>query len=60
MAWDVIAPDGRIEGRIETPAGVWLRDMDDAHVYGTLLDELDVEYIVRYRIGPPPASSRTP
>ena len=48
--WWVLDADGSPLARAETPAGLSLRVINGDTVWGVERDELDVEYIVRYRL----------
>lgn len=48
--WWVLDADGRPEGRVYAPEGTRVLAVDRSYVWGVELDELDVSYIVRYRI----------
>jgi hypothetical protein len=50
VVYDVFEPDGRYVGRVRFPFefGPWLFQGDD--VWGIFRDELDVEYVHRYRV----------
>jgi hypothetical protein len=55
VVFDVFEADGRYIGRVETPAGFSLSPqpiMRGDQVWATIRDELDVTYIVQYRIAP--------
>ena len=43
--WAVFGPEGRILGRVETPAGVRVLRVGDDFIVGHFNDELDVEHI---------------
>ena len=48
--WDLVAANGRVEGRFTHDQSVYLRVLTDSMVYAIVRDELDVQYIVGYRI----------
>jgi hypothetical protein len=48
--WDLIDADGRITGRFESPLTFTPRLLTDEHLYATVRDDLDVNYVVRYVI----------
>jgi len=55
VVFDVFEADGRYIGRVNTPDGFSLSPqpiMRGDQVWATIRDELDVTYIVRYRIAP--------
>ncbi|MEX0907742.1 MAG: hypothetical protein WD054_05380, partial [Gemmatimonadota bacterium] len=52
VAWDLLAADGRIAGRVRLPYPFTPRRLTPRHLYGVLRDELDVQYVVRYRLRP--------
>ena len=49
-AWQVLAPDGLVRAMVSVPRGVRLLAVSENFVWGTAEDELDVPYLVRYRI----------
>ena len=48
--WWVLDPEGAPLARTLTPSGVTVRAISSDAVWGVERDELDVEYIVRYRL----------
>jgi len=56
-ALDVFDPDGRYLGRLDLPEGLATSNPEPVfrgdHVLGVVRDELDVPYVVRYRLAPP-------
>lgn len=48
--WWILHPDGEAAGRAFTPAGLRVLHIDGDDVWGVESDELDVDYIVRYRV----------
>jgi hypothetical protein len=55
VAFDVFEPDGRYLARVQAPAGFALYPapvFKGDHVWGVVRDELDVSYVVRFRMGP--------
>jgi hypothetical protein len=48
--WDVFDADGRYLGVVEFPANFALMTFDDDIVYGVLRDELEVQYVARFRV----------
>ena len=48
--WWVFDPMGAPLGRALLPTGLRVMHITDEHVWGTELDELDVDFIVRYRL----------
>ena len=50
VIWDVLDSGGTLRKRVEIPAAVRVHEVDEHTVWGVLKDELDVSYIVRYRI----------
>lgn len=48
--WWIMDPDGAPMARALTPAGLRIMSVADDLVWGTEQDELDVDYIVRYRL----------
>jgi len=49
-AWDVFEPDGRYLGGVELPKALTVQVVTLDAVYGILQDQLDVQYLKRYRI----------
>jgi hypothetical protein len=45
---------GRIAGRFNVGRHINLKTIPDTHVYAILRDDLDVQYLVEYRIVPGP------
>lgn len=54
MVYDVFAPDGRWRGVAEIPRVVIPTEIGDDYLLGTRRDELDVEHVELYELGPPP------
>lgn len=50
--WDLLSPEGRILGRMTVDRRINLQVLTDSALYAIARDELDVQYIVRYRIVP--------
>jgi len=54
---DVFGPDGRYLGRLDLPEGMATSNPEPVfrgdHVLAVVRDELDVPYVVRFRLGPP-------
>jgi hypothetical protein len=48
--WRVLAPDGAVQGVLSLPDRVAPRRVQVGRMWGIGRDELDVPYIVRYRI----------
>jgi hypothetical protein len=48
--YDVFAPAGAFIGTVEAPPGVTLFVMRGDRAWGVARDELDVEFVKRYRI----------
>lgn len=61
-ALDVFGPDGRYLGRLDLPEGMRTSNPEPVfhgdHVLAVVRDELDVPYVVRYRLAPPGAVMR--
>jgi hypothetical protein len=51
--WLVLDPEGSLAGRVLLPKDVQVLAVESSTVWGTVLDELDVPYLVRYRIVTP-------
>lgn len=49
-AWWIVGPDGTWRGSARTPDGLRVFVVTDEAVWGVETDELDVNYIVRYRL----------
>lgn len=49
-SWDLLRPSGRIAGRLRLPPRTLVAELADEHLYLIERDELDVQYIVRYRL----------
>jgi hypothetical protein len=49
-SWLILDPEGEPRGQVELPAGLHLRVVRGAEAWGVETDELDVPYVVRYRI----------
>jgi len=43
--WVVFGPDGGARGAVETPDGLWVREIGRDYVLGTWQDELDVQHV---------------
>jgi len=43
--WTVFDPEGRVLGFVETPEGLWIHEIGEDHILGTIFDELDVEHV---------------
>lgn len=59
-AFDVFEPDGTYLGRVEAPADLSLVPrpvIDGDRVWAVVRDALDVQYVVRYRLGREPAEA---
>jgi hypothetical protein len=52
VPWFVLDSKGSPVGQVTLPAGVRVMAADRSAVWGTETDELDVSYLVRYRISP--------
>lgn len=48
--WDLLRPSGRIDGRLQLPAHTLVSELTDDYLYVIERDELDVQYVVRYRL----------
>lgn len=48
--WMVLDLTGGVAGFVSAPAGLEIHNASDRHVWGVLHDDLDVPYVVRYRI----------
>lgn len=48
--WWILTIDGEPMARARVPAGLDVRYADEEVLWGTVRDDLDVEYIVRYRL----------
>lgn len=55
--WLILDAHGELDGLLETPHGLELRHVAGDTVWGVVRDELDVPYVVRYRLRPRPAGS---
>lgn len=55
--WLVLDEDGRMTASVELPVGLDVLQAQRNAVWGVVEDELDVPYLVRYRIGPAGARS---
>jgi len=51
--WKVFERDGRFVCHVTVPTGLTLLDAGADFVLGLVRDELDVEYVVRRRVGDP-------
>lgn len=58
--WDLLDPESVPSGRFTTDPGVRLHAFDHRFIYGTVRDELDVTYVVRWRIEQPGMSGANP
>lgn len=56
--WLVLSAHGRIIGRFALPAGVHVLAFSQSTLWGTVHDDLDVPYVVRYRLDGRPAATR--
>lgn len=52
VVYDVFEADGSFLGTVRTPERFTLLAMRGDHVWGTVRDEYDVQYVTRYRITP--------
>lgn len=50
--WNVLDAEGRMTASLALPRRLRVQDADADHVWGTVTDEFDVPYIVRYRLRP--------
>jgi len=50
VMWFVLDPDGSPAGQVSLPVGLRVLAADPSAVWGTETDDLDVSYLVRYRI----------
>ncbi len=48
--WLVLDSQGRIKATVTTPAGLRIHFVEGSTVWGTIRNELDVEFVVRYDI----------
>ena len=48
--WLVLDSDGRPIGRVKLPVGLDVLVIDPPHLWASETDELDVPYLVRFRI----------
>lgn len=48
--WDILSPEGDPVGRVVLPGSTRIHDSKNGWLWATELDELDVTYVVRYRI----------
>ena len=46
--WLVLDSQGRIKATVATPAGLRIHFVEGFTVWGTIRNELDVEFVVRY------------
>lgn len=51
--WIVLDPDGTVLRRVRVPSGLTVLVVDRLHVWGSERDDLDVSYLLRYRIMQP-------
>lgn len=51
--WSVFDPEGAWLGRVKVPTGFWVREITSDAVLGVYFDEMEVEYVRRYRIRKP-------
>jgi hypothetical protein len=49
-AWDIFDPEGIFLGTVALPAGLTVHAITGDHVWGTLRDEFDVQYVKGFRI----------
>lgn len=59
-SWDVVGPSGSLRARVRTSRRLRIYALDGDAVWGVIADELDVPYIVRYRIEDASRSGRAP
>jgi hypothetical protein len=57
--WLVLSSSGEIEGYVAAPSGLRILQVRREMVWGTEVDEFDVPYVLRYRVGPR-AAGRAP
>ena len=50
VAWDVFEPDGRFLGRLLLPERATIHVMRGEYVWGTMLEQDDVPYVIRWHI----------
>lgn len=60
VAWQVYGPDGSLLARLEAPPGLIVHQVDRTGLWGVVTDELDVPYVVRYRVDAGPEASTAP
>ena len=48
--WMVLGAGGRVLATLEAPPGLRIMEADAQHVWGVVKDELDVPYVVVYRV----------
>jgi hypothetical protein len=56
VVFDVYEPDGRLVGTLAVPERAQVIHMRGDHAWGVERDEVDVPYVLRWRIEPAPAS----
>ena len=54
--WTVLGRDGRVLATVQAPSALRIMEADAQHVWGVMKDELDVPYVVVYRVNRPRAS----
>jgi hypothetical protein len=50
VEWLVLDPTGHILARVQTPAGLQLLAVEKGAAWGVVKDELDIPYVIRYRV----------
>lgn len=58
VLWHVLNERGAIEASVRLPKTVYVHQASRSHLWGVTHDELDVPYVVRYRVAAPPARRR--
>lgn len=51
VKWRILGPAGSLLGAVRLPAGLYAYAADVDQIWGLEQDELDVPYIVSYRVG---------
>lgn len=52
VEWLVLDASGRLSASVRTPAGLTVQQASRTHVWGTITDDLDVPYVLRFRVEP--------
>lgn len=52
VRWSIVGEDGRLEAEVDLPTNFTLKHANEDRIWGMLRGDLDVPYLVRYRLAP--------